>query len=210
MAEGELGLPADGGAALAPDELLPLEPVQQRLHVLRAHRRERARPEDLPEHGCVLQQRLLLARERIEAGGDDALEALGQTVDAARLLVEPRRAARRRAGSRPSARAAAPARPAGRTLRSSTRGEQRAPSPPPRAARARARARSACRRPSPAAARAAPGRAVQRTRIGDAGGPVDEVVDEVEQHVVGPVDVLEDEHERLAARRSPRAGGARR
>ena len=39
---------------------------------------------------------------------------------------------------------------------------------------------------------------------GDPLGPVEQVVDEVEQVVVGPVQILEGEHERAAARRPPR------
>ena len=41
-----------------------------------AHCGERADPEDLPHDGRVLHEGLLLARERVQAGGDDALDRL--------------------------------------------------------------------------------------------------------------------------------------
>ena len=50
--------------------------------------------------------------------------------------------------------------------------------------------------PHPGRRSSSSGRAVPMTRSGASAHPVDEVVDEVEQVVVGPVQVLEDEHER--------------
>ena len=62
-----------------------------------------------------------------------------------------------------------------------------------------------------------PGRRVEELGAGGADDeqrhparPVHEVVDEVEQRVVGPVQVFEDEDERPLARRSPPGSGARR
>ena len=52
-----------------------------------------------------------------------------------------------------------------------------------------------------------PGRADDEQR--DVGHPVDELVDEVEQAVVGPVEILEDEDRAAAARRAPRGSAAR-
>ena len=50
--------------------------------------------------------------------------------------------------------------------------------------------------PQPGRRSSSSGRAVQTTSSGTSVDPVDEVVDEVEQAVVRPVEVLEDEHER--------------
>ena len=61
---------------------------------------------DLPDDGRVLQQLLLLGRERVEPGGDDALHGLGQrqvAVDTAPLRRAGARTPRRRAGCRPRA-----------------------------------------------------------------------------------------------------------
>ena len=103
-----------------------------------------------------------------------------------------RAAARRRAGcprrSRPRARAA-PARARGRARRRAR------PSPRGRAARARRASRPRVAPPRRAARRRGPGarcrgrRSARRWRGGD-------VLDQVEQRRVGPVDVVDDEHER--------------
>ena len=42
------------------------------------HGRERTAPEDLPDHGRVLDERLFLRREPIEPRGDDPLHGLGE------------------------------------------------------------------------------------------------------------------------------------
>ena len=54
------------------------------------------------------------------------------------------------------------------------------------------------------------GRAVHRQHERRVAAPVGDVLDEVEQTLVGPVEVLEDEHERCTARRSPRRSAATR
>ena len=51
-------------------------------------RRERARPEDLADHGCVLQQSLLRRREPVEARGDDA-PAASRAVEASAVGRAP-------------------------------------------------------------------------------------------------------------------------
>src|SRR5438552_14215635 len=66
-----LRLARNGGAAVAADELLPLESVQWLLE--RGRRRttdcgERRGPVDLAEHRSDLDELLLLGRERVEAG----------------------------------------------------------------------------------------------------------------------------------------------
>ena len=50
--------------------------------------------------------------------------------------------------------------------------------------------------PQPGRRSSSSGRAVPMTRSGESAHPVDQVVDEVEQVVVGPVQILEDEHQR--------------
>ena len=82
--EGVLRLAGDRGAAVAADELLPLERVQDAL--VRA--RQRARPEDLADHRRVLQERLLLRREPVDPRRDQALHRLGQRQVAALVLGE--------------------------------------------------------------------------------------------------------------------------
>ena len=62
-----------------PDQLLAGEIVERLRHVGRlpvAHRREGARPEHLAHHGSVLEQALAIRRERIQAGGDDGLDGV--------------------------------------------------------------------------------------------------------------------------------------
>ena len=73
MAERVLALVLDRRAPLAPDERLAFERVERRRGVL-ALSSERAAPEDLPDHGCVLEEILLGSLEAVEAGCDDALE----------------------------------------------------------------------------------------------------------------------------------------
>ena len=70
---------ADRRAALAPDELLPLERVQRVLCLSAfelADSAHRAEPEDLPEDRRVLQQLLLGRRQPVEPRRDDALHVL--------------------------------------------------------------------------------------------------------------------------------------
>ena len=79
-------LAGDGAPALALDELASLEAME------RCFRRvpllpQPTDPEHATENGGVLQQLLLLAVEHVEAGGDDALDGLGER-GAVRALVE--------------------------------------------------------------------------------------------------------------------------
>ena len=80
VSERVLALTRDRGTTLATDELLSLEPVQRGLGrgaVDTADLRRRAEPEHLPEHGGVLEERLLVFGQRVEPGGDDSLHRLG-------------------------------------------------------------------------------------------------------------------------------------
>jgi len=80
--ERELRLTGDARAARAPQELLSLEPEHQLVGgspVALAERAERAQPDCAPDHGSILQQALLLGGERVEAGGNDALHRLGES-----------------------------------------------------------------------------------------------------------------------------------
>src|SRR5205085_6593071 len=79
-----LVLPGDRRTTSALHELLALEPVQ---HLL-GHRPwefgddlERTHPEHLPYDGRALDEPLLVVREGVESGRDDALHALGKLVE---------------------------------------------------------------------------------------------------------------------------------
>ena len=89
MSERELALPGERRAALPADEPLALEPVQRRDRVARVAA-ERAGPKHLPDDGSILEERLLVAGQAVESGGDHALERLGQRqlVGGAALDVE--------------------------------------------------------------------------------------------------------------------------
>ena len=198
--EDEGGLAGHGRPALAADVLLALQPEEALLDLVAraaAHRGQRPDPEDLPDNRRALQERLLLRRQRVEARGDDSLDGLGQRelrpgerlgehadvflgVEriAARVGEEPRRAAvldglLREEGDQQLL-----------GLRVRERRERDGDGAPLAAAPART-----------ALEELRPGCAHDQDR--DAGRPVDEMVDEVEQAVVGPVQVLEDEHERV-------------
>ena len=125
-----------------------------------------------------------------DSGSRQLAAVLAELVDHARELLRVERVA-------PGALDAAwtECRPAGPTARAArARGAR---SRRRRAARARSSPRSACLRPSPAGAKElGPSRADDEHR--HSGRPVDEVVDEVEQALVRPVQVLEDENERAA------------
>jgi hypothetical protein len=76
-----LSLGRNRGAPLAPHELLALEPVQALLDrpaLEPVHGGERSAPEDLPDHGRVLNERLVLGGERVEPCSDDPLDGLRQ------------------------------------------------------------------------------------------------------------------------------------
>jgi hypothetical protein len=81
VAEDELALSGDRRSAGAPKELLALEREQQFLGLSpgdAADRLDGAQPEDLSDHGRVLQQLFLVLRERVQPGGDDSLDRLRQ------------------------------------------------------------------------------------------------------------------------------------
>ena len=207
VAERVLRLALDGGDALAPHELLALQRAKALVRPRggAAEVLDGAEPERAAEDGRVLQSRFSSAgsvssraammpwtvcgtgsrrRRRDSALGEHPHELLGvqRVAPCAREELRHQVAGqhglleqRRRAGSTSRRRRAAPARSSWRW---------------------------ACRRPSPAGARAAPGGPCRRP-ASDAGRPLDEVVDEVEQALVGPVEILEHEHERpLSARAS--------
>ena len=75
-----LRLVLHGGASLAADEVLALEGVKVFLHLPPLEARDSCQPpgpEGFPEHGGVMEQRLLLRTEQVEPRGDDALHGLG-------------------------------------------------------------------------------------------------------------------------------------
>ena len=88
VAELVFRLPCDGRAASAPDELSPDKRAELLVELLSRHgadRRERTDPKDLSEHCRILEQRLSLDVERVEARCDDALHGLRQR----QLLCRP-------------------------------------------------------------------------------------------------------------------------
>jgi hypothetical protein len=185
---------------VATDELLPLECAQRLVHLpgAAALSDERAAPEDLPGDGGVLDQLLLRPGECVEPRGDQALQRVGYgqvaAAGAAALGDEPREllgVERVPARAREDGvlqvgrqhRALEHRMDELRRLGLAERRERqrdrvRLPAAPVRTAREEL---GACRRDDE-----------QR----DVGRPVDEAVEKVEQAVVGPVEVLEDEHRR--------------
>ena len=169
--EDERGLAGHGRPALAADELLALEPEQALLDLVAravAHGRQRPDPEDLAHDGRALEECLLLRRQRVEAGGDDALDGLRAAGSPARRTARRAcgRTPRRRAGCRPRGRGAGAARPFW-TVFSGEEGERAAArSPRPRAARARRSAALRLPPPQPGRRSSSSGRAVQTTRMG--------------------------------------------
>ena len=166
-----------------------------RLALRSRDRRERARPEDLAQHGGILEQALLVVDERVEARGDDPLHRLRERIaDAAALRQHPRellRIERIPAGSQQQLglclrRQDRTVEQRGEQLRRLVGGERRQ--------RDRRRVALAA---SPARS------AVEELRTRRAEheercvlDPLGQLVDEVEQLVAGPVQVLEDEDER--------------
>src|SRR2546423_11784723 len=72
VTERKLMLAAERGPLGAAHELLAVEAVQEllgRRSVRLTDAHECTCPKHLPEHGCVLQQLLLVGRQRAEAGG---------------------------------------------------------------------------------------------------------------------------------------------
>ena len=190
MLERELRLAGDRAAPRALHELLLLQRVQALLADT-----ERAEPEHLAQHRGVLQHRLLLRRQPIQARGDDPLHglrqvdggsALGQhahvllcveriTAGAVEELglragLEQRPVAQRRNQLR---------RLVGRQRRQRDVRGVELPSGPRRASLEQLQPRGA------------------EDQHRDISHPVREMLDEVEQALVGPLQILEDEDERV-------------
>ena len=157
---------------------------------------QRARPEDLADDGGVLEGRLLLGREPVEAGGDDPLQRLGkrQVVRRAALEVELRELLGvERVALRALEQRLLDLRREQRALEH-VRDEERG---------LLVRERREADRRGVELAAAPAGSSLEELRPGaaddeerDVAQPVDELVDEVEQAVVGPVQILEHEDER--------------
>jgi hypothetical protein len=176
-----LRLAFDGAATGPLHELLLAQDMQ-----LLFRRAERAQPEDFPDDGRVLQQRLLLGRERIESRRDDSLHifrqrALATLCEHAHELLRVERIAAA-ALEQVALRFGAEHRHQLRRLLVRQRRELD-----------RRRIHLAAAPSRPPLEQLQPRRANDQER--DVAHPVREVVDEVEQPVVGPVDVLEHEHE---------------
>ena len=197
--EGVLVLASDRRAPLGAHELLARKRVEGELGVgafAAPNRADGAEPKDLAEDRCVLEELLLGDREPVEPRRDDALHVLGQ-----RQL--PRRAAlveqpRELLGIQ---RVPARAREQRRLhlCRQDGSFEQRGE----QARRVIVRERRDRQRQRVRLASAPARSPLEQLRScrahdeqGNARAPVHEVVDEVQQVVVGPVQVLEDEHRR--------------
>ena len=182
------------------------------LLALRSLAAERSGPEDLPDHGGVLQQVLLGRGQPVEARGDDPLQRLGH-----RKLGGPR--------EHPAAGAANDEAAIGEHVHVllriervplgaveqrmlelrreqrllEQRGDQlRRVLQGKRRERERRRIQLAAAPRRPPLEQFGPRRAEHEQR--HAAGPIDEMVDEVEQALVGPVDVLEHQDERTLLR----------
>ena len=199
------------GAALAADELLALEAVQASSR--RPARRCDAAPgqKTLPTTDASCSSAFSSGASASRRAAIDALHRLGQ-----RQLVAPSPRSRRACARTPPRRAGCRPRAQQRLLRRRRRARRgrgaRASSRRSRRRRAApSESVSALRLPPPQPGRrsSSSGRAVPTTSSGTSRRPVGELVDEVEQAVVGPVQILEDEHERAAARRAPREAAAR-
>ena len=206
-----LGFARDGRAALAADELLPLERVQRLVELeldTAADRGQPCGPEDLADHGRVLHELLLGRRESVEAGRDHPLHGLGERQLAVGVELPAVRAVNEEAAvlEHPHVLLGVERVPAGpgQHARLDLGRQQRLLEQ--RAEQARGlllgeRRDRDGRRVALAAAPAGPPLEELRPSGADdeqrhAGRPVGQVVDEVEQAVVGPVQILEHEHER--------------
>ena len=196
------------------DELLAGQLVQRLLDLARvaaAHRRQRARPEHLAHHRGVLEQALALRRERVQAGGDQRLHRVGhlrprspscaavgeqahELLRVQRVAARPleQRLLRLRRQHRPLEQRR---RRAGRLL-VGQRGEvdRRRVAQPGRPGRM-------------LLVQLRPRRAEDEQR--HALRPVGQMLEEGEQRVVGPVQILEHEHRRPRPRPATRGSAAR-
>ena len=196
VGERPLALALDRGAALPGQEALALEGVQERRRPPAPSRRSAPVQKTLPTTAASWRSDFSLGREPVEAGGDDALQRLGERevlrraaleVELRELLGVERVALRpleqRLLGLGREQRALEDVRDEDSGLLLRERGE------------------ADRRGVELAAAPAGPPLEELRPRAADdeerdAAQPVDELVDEVEQALVGPVQVLEHEHER--------------
>ena len=216
MAERELLLAREARRLVWEDELLHAEAPERVAHLPAIGRPvsvgERADPEDASDHGGVLQDRLLVVRQRRPAAPRSAPGSKrGSSTSVIGLRDLPRDASvARSTPSSISLRTISSTNSGLPSLRSTIarsssgvdavrRADRRASprSRRPTAGPGRSSRRCACRRPRRAASRTA-----RAARSGDDHDrplrPVGEVVDEVQQPVIGPVDVLEHEHQRVA------------
>ena len=161
----------------------------------------RTGPERAADHGRALQQRLRRRRQPVDARGDQRLQRVRDPVE------------RRSSPSSASIRTVSSTKSGLPSVLSSSvaRGRARGARSPSSSASTQllalvARSGSssiavARRRPPPQPGRtsSSSGRARQRIRSGASRTQVGEVLDQLEQRLLGPVDVLEDQHERLRA-----------
>ncbi len=204
VAERVLGLAGDGGVLLAADELLALQRVQPLLHRPPGEPgdlRERSHPDDLAQDGGVLEHVLFLA-----AVSASSRAAMIPWMDsgAPPASSRPRSCTIRTyssaySGFPPARASSADWSSAGSTERSMSRRDQLR-----RLALGERRERDRRRVALPAAPAGAPlqqlGTGGAHAEERDAAGPLDEVVDEIEQAVVRPLQVVEDEDERPSLR----------
>ena len=199
--------PFDRRPPLAADELLAVERVQRLLD--RTHAPSRSRPGLPARRPCRGRPRpggapSPPAGEQVEPGGDQALNGLGQ-----RQILRSSRApssiarvsARRRAGCRPRARGVPAWVSAGSTACSSQLADETRRVVRPTVARSRTVAALTLPPPQPGLRSSSSGRAVHDHEQRHVARPFDQVVHEVEQALVRPLEVLEDEDQRAPLRK---------
>src|SRR5438874_8115824 len=196
---------------LALNELLALERVQEALDLrgrLDPRRRgDGAQPEDLADHGRLLKHGLFPRRKRVNARGDRPLYRLRQRQvglrEPPRAVVAHEEAALDEHSGVLLGVERVAARVCQQRLRDAYRELRLAEQRADKLARLLVRERRERDRDRVALAAAPAGSPLEQLRAGgaeheqgDSARPVDEVVDEVEHALVGPVKVLEDEHQR--------------
>ena len=193
MAEAEAVLAGEQWP-VGPDQLLAHERRQPRRHLrLGAARapatapRWKSSPSTAPRSSTLRSA----ASSWSSRAASSAFSVGGTTTSSPALGGHRDHLGRRTAGCRPrrgrSARAAPPGRPAGSSVVHVARGERLEPQ----------------RRPATAGgARASSGRAMQRTRIGGAGREQRDLLDQVEERLLAPLDVVEHDHQRRRAARA--------